>query len=314
MKKNIKIKDVDCLAFAGPSDRNIKVIEKLFDSEIVLRGNELLVNGTKEEISKIQQLINNIIFTINRKQHITPEDINILAKSKNGIKENKIFDIKDNEYIILHTHKEPIYAKTGGQKEYYKSVIENDIVFVIGPAGTGKTFQAVACAVSALKNNEVEKIIITRPVVEAGENLGFLPGDLKEKVDPYLTPLYDALDKMLSKDKLKNYMNNNQIEIAPLAYMRGRTLHNSFIILDEAQNSTQMQMKMFLTRIGVTSKAIITGDVTQIDLPDNQNSGLLDARKILKKIEGICFVELDESDVVRHRLVKDIIKAYNKGK
>ena len=314
MKKNIKIKDVDCLAFAGSGDENIKVIENLFDSDIVLRGNELLVNGTKEEINKIQQLINNIIFTINRKKYITPEDINILAKSKNGIKENKIFDIKDNDYIILHTHKEPIYAKTEGQKGYYKSVIENDIVFVIGPAGTGKTFQAVACAVSALKNNEVEKIIITRPVVEAGENLGFLPGDLKEKVDPYLTPLYDALNKMLSKDKLKNYMNNNQIEIAPLAYMRGRTLHNSFIILDEAQNSTQMQMKMFLTRIGVTSKAIITGDVTQIDLPDNQNSGLLDARKILKKIEGICFVELDESDVVRHRLVKDIIKAYNKGK
>ena len=314
MKKNIKIKDVDCLAFAGSGDENIKVIEKLFDSDIVLRGNELLVNGAKEEINKIQQLINNIIFTINRKKYITPEDINILAKSKNGIKENKIFDIKDNDYIILHTHKEPIYAKTEGQKGYYKSVIENDIVFVIGPAGTGKTFQAVACAVSALKNNEVEKIIITRPVVEAGENLGFLPGDLKEKVDPYLTPLYDALNKMLSKDKLKNYMNNNQIEIAPLAYMRGRTLHNSFIILDEAQNSTQMQMKMFLTRIGVTSKAIITGDVTQIDLLNNQNSGLLDARKILKKIKGICFVELDESDVVRHRLVKDIIKAYNKGK
>ena len=314
MKKNIKIKDVDCLAFAGSGDENIKVIEKLFDSDIVLRGNELLVNGAKEEINKIQQLINNIIFTINRKKYITPEDINILAKSKNGIKENKIFDIKDNDYIILHTHKEPIYAKTEGQKGYYKSVIENDIVFVIGPAWTGKTFQAVACAVSALKNNEVEKIIITRPVVEAGENLGFLPGDLKEKVDPYLTPLYDALNKMLSKDKLKNYMNNNQIEIAPLAYMRGRTLHNSFIILDEAQNSTQMQMKMFLTRIGVTSKAIITGDVTQIDLLNNQNSGLLDARKILKKIKGICFVELDESDVVRHRLVKDIIKAYNKGK
>ena len=314
MKKNIKIKDVDCLAFAGSGDENIKVIEKLFDSDIVLRGNELLVNGAKEEINKIQQLINNIIFTINRKKYITPDDINILAKSKNGIKENKIFDIKDNDYIILHTHKEPIYAKTEGQKGYYKSVIENDIVFVIGPAGTGKTFQAVACAVSALKNNEVEKIIITRPVVEAGENLGFLPGDLKEKVDPYLTPLYDALNKMLSKDKLKNYMNNNQIEIAPLAYMRGRTLHNSFIILDEAQNSTQMQMKMFLTRIGVTSKAIITGDVTQIDLLNNQNSGLLDARKILKKIKGICFVELDESDVVRHRLVKDIIKAYNKGK
>ena len=190
--------------------------------------------------------------------------------------------------------------------------MENDIVFAVGPAGTGKTFQAVACAVSALKNNEVDKIVITRPVVEAGEHLGFLPGDLKDKVDPYLTPLYDALNQMLSKDKLNSFMDNKQIEIAPLAYMRGRTLHNSFIILDEAQNSTQMQMKMFLTRIGVTSKAIITGDVTQIDLPQNQNSGLIDAMKILKKIKGICFVELDDSDVVRHRLVKEIINAYTK--
>ena len=192
-----------------------------------------------------------------------------------------------------------------------KAVNENDIVFAVGPRNR-KTYQAVACAVAALKNNEVDKIVITRPVVEAGEHLGFLPGDLKEKVDPYLTPLYDALDNMLPNDKLRKYMENKQIEIAPLAYMRGRTLHNSFIILDEAQNSTHMQMKMFLTRIGVTSKSIITGDVTQIDLDKGAKSGLIDAISILKDIKGIKFVYFDENDVVRHRLVKEIIKAYSK--
>ena len=190
---------------------------------------------------------------------------------------------------------------------------KNDIVFAIGPAGTGKTFQAVACAVSALKNNEVEKIVITRPVVEAGERLGFLPGDLKDKVDPYLIPLYDALDKMLPKDKLKKYLDSKVIEIAPLAYMRGRTLHNAFMILDEAQNSTKMQMKMFLTRLGVTSQAIITGDITQVDLDKSEISGIVDAAKVLKNIKGISFIELTEKDVVRHKLVKDIINAYNKG-
>ena len=298
--------------FAGPEDQNIKAIESLFKSKIIMRGDEIHVDGSKEDIDKIQILVSDMIFTLSRKKYITLDDINILAKSKNGSNKNLINDIENHENIILHTHKGPIYAKTSGQKKYFKSVLENDIVFAVGPAGTGKTFQAVACAVSALKNSEVDKIVITRPVVEAGEHLGFLPGDLKDKVDPYLTPLYDALNQMLSKDKLKNYMNNFQIEIAPLAYMRGRTLHNSFIILDEAQNSTQMQMKMFLTRIGVTSKAIITGDITQIDLPHNQNSGLVDARKILKKINGICFIELTDSDVVRHRLVKEIINAYTK--
>ena len=298
--------------FAGPEDQNIKAIESLFKSKIIMRGDEIHVDGSKEDIDKIQILISDMIFTLSRKKYITLDDINILAKSKNGSNKNLINDIENHENIILNTHKGPIYAKTSGQKKYFKSVLENDIVFAVGPAGTGKTFQAVACAVSALKNSEVDKIVITRPVVEAGEHLGFLPGDLKDKVDPYLTPLYDALNQMLSKDKLKNYMNNFQIEIAPLAYMRGRTLHNSFIILDEAQNSTQMQMKMFLTRIGVTSKAIITGDITQIDLPHNQNSGLVDARKILKKINGICFIELTDSDVVRHRLVKEIINAYTK--
>ena len=297
--------------FAGPSDKNIKFIETKFKSTIVLRGNELLVNGGKEEIQVLQRLVIDMINVITRKGSISTSDIKILLQSQSDNSNNK-GEIPIDESIVLHTHKDPVYAKTKGQKKYHKAVLENDIVFAIGPAGTGKTYQAVACAVSALKNKKVDRIVITRPVVEAGENLGFLPGDLKEKVDPYLTPLYDALNNMLPPDKLKKYMNNKQIEIAPLAYMRGRTLHNSFIILDEAQNSTQMQMKMFLTRIGVTSKSIITGDVTQIDLGGGALSGLIHAISILRNIKGIEFVYFDENDVVRHQLVKDIIKAYSK--
>ena len=307
MKKTIKLSGLDPMIFAGANDQNIKVLLKNFESNIVLRGDTLHVDGLKKEIDKIELLINDIIFTINKKGYIEPADIEILIHSSFDVKNKKIDDD-----VILHTHSGAIIAQTQGQKEYYKAVLNNDIVFALGPAGTGKTYQAVACAVSALKNNEVEKIIITRPVVEAGERLGFLPGDLKDKVDPYLTPLYDALDKMLKRDKMKKYLDNKIIEIAPLAYMRGRTLHNSFMILDEAQNSTPMQMKMFLTRLGVTSKAIITGDVTQTDLDKGIVSGLLDAVKVLKKIKGISFVELTAKDVVRHKLVKDIIKAYSK--
>ena len=310
MKKKIQIKDIDSMYFAGAGDKNIKFLEKKFNSNMVLRGNELLLDGNKDEIKIIEKLVHNMVATISRKDSITISDIEILLNSqisKNGVKHDD-FD----EPIILHTHKTPIYAKTKGQKEYHDAVLKNDIVFAIGPAGTGKTYQAVALAVSALKNKEVQRIVITRPVVEAGEHLGFLPGDLKDKVDPYLTPLYDALNDMLPKDKLKKYMENGEIEIAPLAYMRGRTLHNSFIILDEAQNSTQMQMKMFLTRIGVTSKAIITGDITQIDLVGQGMSGLIHASNILKKIEGITFIHFNENDVIRHQLVKNIIKAYSK--
>tara|TARA_B100001142_G_scaffold329351_1_gene392333 strand:- start:549 stop:1481 length:933 start_codon:yes stop_codon:yes gene_type:complete len=307
MKKTIKLSGIDPMIFAGANDQNIKVLIKNYESNIVLRGDELHLDGLKKEVHKIELLINDIIFTINKKGYIEPSDLEILIHSSCDIKSKKVEDD-----VILHTHSGAIIAQTEGQKEYYKSVLSNDIVFALGPAGTGKTYQAVACAVSALKNNEVEKIIITRPVVEAGERLGFLPGDLKDKVDPYLTPLYDALDKMLKKDKMKKYLDTKIIEIAPLAYMRGRTLHNSFMILDEAQNSTPMQMKMFLTRLGVTSKAIITGDVTQTDLDKGIISGLLDAVKVLKKIKGISFVELTSKDVIRHKLVKDIIKAYSK--
>lgn len=310
MKKVINIKDIDPIYFAGASDKNIKFIQNFFKSKLVLRGNEIVVDGTKKEIEVLNQLVFDMVNVIIRKGSVSIADIEILLQSQSD--SSNYEEISMDDKIILHTHKSPVYAKTKGQKKYYKSVLENDIVFAVGPAGTGKTYQAVACAVSALKNNEVDRIVITRPVVEAGENLGFLPGDLKEKVDPYLTPLYDALNNMLPHDKLKKYMDNKQIEIAPLAYMRGRTLHNSFIILDEAQNSTQMQMKMFLTRIGVTSKSIITGDVTQIDLIKGVKSGLIHAISILQKIRGIEFVYFDENDVVRHQLVKDIIKAYSK--
>ena len=312
MKKTFKIKDNDPVVFSGAGDENIKLIENFFNSKIVLRGNNLIVDGLKKEISEIELLIENIMYTITNKGFIGTNDINVLINS------SSVQNISTNgesklDNVILYTYKGAVVAETKGQKKYYKAVCNNDIVFAIGPAGTGKTYQAVACAVSALKNNEVEKIVITRPVVEAGERLGFLPGDLKDKVDPYLVPIYDSLHKMIEPQKLKEYLNKNIIEIAPLAYMRGRTLHNAFIILDEAQNSTKMQMKMFLTRLGVTSKAIITGDLTQTDLGLNETSGLTDAANILNKVKGISFVALDESDIVRHKLVRDIIKAYKKG-
>ena len=215
--------------------------------------------------------------------------------------------------LIIHTDSgESIVAKTPGQQQIVDSTKQNDIVFSIGPAGTGKTFTSVALAVQALKNRSVKKIVLARPAVEAGENLGFLPGDLREKIDPYLRPLYDALEEMLDRDQLQLYLSKNIIEIAPLAYMRGRTLNNAFVILDEAQNATNVQMKMFLTRLGFNSRAIITGDITQTDLPHRQKSGLISIQKILKPIDGISFVYLDEKDVVRHKLVRDIIEAYDK--
>lgn len=300
---------VDSLSFIGPKDENIRLIEQSFKSKIVVRGDEIIVDGAKKEVEIINLLINDMIITINNKGFVEKDDVELLINlSKSGESASEFID--GDSPIILHTHKGTICAKTRGQKQYFKAIKNNDIVFAIGPAGTGKTYQAVASAVDALKNKSVEKIIITRPAVEAGERLGFLPGDLKNKVDPYLTPLFDALSDMIPKDKLKVYLDSSVIEVAPLAYMRGRTLHNSFIILDEAQNATKTQMKMFLTRLGVTSKSIITGDVTQIDLPPREVSGLIDAMKVLKKIKGISFVNFDENDVVRHKLVKDIIKAY----
>ncbi len=311
MKKNIDISGIDALAFMGVGDQNIIALQKHVDAQIVIRGTIMHLNGKKDELLLIESIVKEMMMAINKEGFIEPSQIHgLLDYSNNGSKMNSVSE--EDSTVILFTHKGSINARTFGQKKYLHAVHDNDIIFAIGPAGTGKTYQAVAMGVSALKNRSVDRIIITRPAVEAGEHLGFLPGDLKDKVDPYLTPLYDALNDMIQKDKLKYYLDNKIIEIAPLAYMRGRTLHNSFIILDEAQNVTPMQMKMFLTRLGVTSKAIITGDVTQIDLPNNNQSGLIDAVRLLKKIDGIAFVEFNENDVVRHRLVKNIIKAYAK--
>ena len=311
MKKTLKINDVDPIVLAGPKDENIKLIEKKFESLIVLRGNTISIDGKKKEIDIITTIFHEMELIAIKKDYVSKNDVNTLINYLTS--ENVKMAIQNSdELIILNSHKGAITAKTDGQKKYCESILKNDIVFAIGPAGTGKTYQAVASAVSSLKRKEVSKIVITRPAVEAGERLGFLPGDLKEKIDPYLTPLYDALHDMIPKDKLKLYLSNKTIEIAPLAYMRGRTLHNSFMILDEAQNATQTQMKMFLTRLGVTSKAIITGDITQIDLPPSDKSGLSDAARILNKVKGIDFIYFDAKDVVRHQLVKNIIKAYDK--
>ena len=313
MKKVIEINDVSPLVLSGANDDNIKLIEKNFESLIVLRGNKINLEGKKKEIELISKIFQEMTSIAIKKEHVSKNDVKTLIDLLNS--EDKIINgVADNDdVIILNSHKGPIFAKTQSQKKYFKAILKNDIVFAIGPAGTGKTYQAVASAVLSLKKREVSKIVITRPAVEAGERLGFLPGDLKEKVDPYLTPLYDALNDMIPKDKLKLYLSNKTIEIAPLAYMRGRTLHNSFMILDEAQNATQTQMKMFLTRLGVTSKAIITGDITQVDLPPSDQSGLLEAVRILGKIKGIEFINFSSRDVVRHQLIKNIINAYEES-
>tara|TARA_Y100001970_G_scaffold271975_1_gene368113 strand:- start:4723 stop:5682 length:960 start_codon:yes stop_codon:yes gene_type:complete len=308
MKKKIDITGVDPILFVGLNDENIKLLEEHFQSKIVVRGSSMNIEGVKTEIDDIEMVVRNMLILINKQGTLSTDDVNELLSLKK-ITDDKVLSIENP--IVLHSHKGPIFAKTKGQRLYLESILNNDIVFAVGPAGTGKTYQAVASAVASLKNKEVEKIVITRPAVEAGERLGFLPGDLKDKVDPYLTPIYDALRYMLPKDKLKLYLESRTIEIAPLAYMRGRTLHNSFMILDEAQNATKMQMKMFLTRLGVTSKAIITGDITQIDLPPNDRSGLIDAINVLRGVKGISFVEFNSEDVVRHSLVKKIISAYS---
>jgi len=312
LRKKIDLMEVDPLAFVGIGDKNIKVIESQFDSKITVRGNSIILDGSVSELQLIQSIFNDMIEAINRKSFVDSDDVKSLINlAKSGESYSDVTS-SDGMPIVLHTHQGTISARTEGQKQYHNAVQKNDIVFAVGPAGTGKTYQAVASGVAALKRKEVERIVITRPAVEAGERLGFLPGDLKEKVDPYLTPLYDALNDMIPREKLKVYLDKRTIEVAPLAYMRGRTLHNAFMILDEAQNATRMQMKMFLTRLGVTSKAIITGDITQIDLPPTDSSGLIEATNILKSVDGIDFIFFDENDVVRHRLVKDIIKAYAK--
>jgi phosphate starvation-inducible protein PhoH and related proteins len=310
VEKKLVLENVDMLSLLGTNDSNIKLIEDRFNSSITVRGENVTIKGVAEEVEVIEKIIKELVYVLNTKGRLKTSDIDTILELSGQGKDI----ITDNDYdsIVLYTKSDVIKVRTPGQVNYLQSASKNDICFAIGPAGTGKTYLAVAFAVSALKKGIVNKIILARPAVEAGESLGFLPGDFREKIDPYLRPLYDALDDMIPSDRLKNYIEKKSVEIVPLAYMRGRTLNNAFVILDEAQNATDMQMKMFLTRLGVNSKAIITGDITQIDLPSKTHSGLVQAKDILKDIDGVGFVYFDKSDVVRHKLVKDIINAYEK--
>jgi phosphate starvation-inducible protein PhoH and related proteins len=315
-EKIITLEDVELVGFLGVENSNIKEVAAAFpQSKIISRGNEITIRGSITEIVRINEILDSLLIHYQKSGKITKEQVrSYLTLEKNPEAETEVHLKNEDEGVLLYgTKGVVIKVKTPNQQKMVEAAAKNDIVFAIGPAGTGKTYTAVAIAVKALKNKEVKKIIITRPAVEAGENLGFLPGDLKEKIDPYLRPIYDALDDMIQPEKLKYFIENRVIEIAPLAYMRGRTLNNAFILLDEAQNTTPMQMKMFLTRMGIQSKVIITGDKTQIDLPIKVKSGLAEASRILGGIKGIEFVELDGKDVVRHRLVRDIIMAYEKS-
>ena len=310
MDKTIDIRGLDLAMLFGPADSHLRIIEDSFAVKTVIRNDNIKITGEKNKIDLAKEILHEMKQTLGRKGSINLKDVKQLIEivSIDNGQSNQL-----PKEVIHYGRKGAIVARSKGQHSYIDTVNNNDIVLSIGPAGTGKTYIAVAFAIAALENSEVDKIILCRPAVEAGESLGFLPGDLKEKVDPYLTPLYDALGDIMPKQKLKIVLSDGTIEIVPLAYMRGRTLNNAFMILDEAQNATPMQMKMFLTRLGVNSKAIITGDVTQIDLPMKTDSGLIQVVKILKGIDGIGFVNLTESDVVRHKLVKDIILAYDKS-
>lgn len=312
VEKKIKIPSSDAQSVFGPNDEYLRLIEQRFDARIVARGETIILQGSAQEVQQIERVFNELAFVLSKMGKLSRNDVSTVIDMVSSGREVSQQNLNDLESIVLFTHSNPIRVKTPTQIEYYKAVKKNDIVFAIGPAGTGKTYLAVAMAIAALKNREVSRIILARPAVEAGESLGFLPGDLSQKVDPYLRPLYDALAEMLTLEKLKAYVERGTVEVAPLAYMRGRTLNNSFIILDEAQNATTMQMKMFLTRLGNGSKAIVTGDVTQIDLPYNQTSGLVQIQQVLSGIEGINFVYFNKGDVVRHRLVREIIDAYEK--
>lgn len=319
VEKKIRLDGVDTFGLLGLNDANLQILENRFDASIFVRGGSLTLRGSQAELEQIERVVKELIFLLNKNGTLTTNDVEtvidlVTANGDPALPKAVTASLSRDELdaVILYTKNQIIRAKTPGQREYLRAMRKNDIVFAVGPAGTGKTYMAVALAVASLKNNEITKIVLTRPAVEAGESLGFLPGDLKEKIDPYLRPLYDALDDMIPAEKLRTYLEKRVIEIAPLAYMRGRTLNNAFVILDEAQNASAMQMKMFLTRLGPNSRAIVTGDVTQIDLPTKSASGLVQIQEVLKGVEGIAFVYFDRNDVVRHRLVKDIIDAYDK--
>ena len=310
MKKTFEIKGIDLISLYGISDQNITFIEQYLPVSIDIRGDNLFCKGLKKDIEDFSVVLSHMIESVKKGNNISTKDIKqLLAMNVKDLNpKNNIDD------VLFYGKKGPVYARSVGQKNLLKAFFENEIVISVGPAGTGKTFLAVAYAISLLEKHEIDKIVLCRPAVEAGENLGFLPGDLRDKIDPYLAPLYDALNDLLPKNKVQTLINNKIIEIIPLAYMRGRTINRAAMILDEAQNASPIQMKMFLTRLGIESKAVITGDISQIDLPKKTNSGLVEVLRILKNIKSIGIIKLDESDVTRHEIVKDIINAYSKLK
>ena len=295
----------------GSFDENIRLVEREYGVNVISRGSDLKVTGEAENVSRAVRAIGGLLTLINRGESLSEQNVRYVLSLVEEGSEDKLQALTA-DCICITSRGKPVKPKTLGQKRYIEAINQNTIVLGVGPAGTGKTYLAVAMAVTAFRAKEVNRIILTRPVVEAGEKLGFLPGDLQHKVDPYLRPLYDALFDMLGAENFQKFQERGNIEVAPLAYMRGRTLDDSFIILDEAQNTTTEQMKMFLTRLGFNSKIVVTGDITQVDLPDGKRSGLVEVMRILKGIEGIATVSFNEKDVVRHRLVQDIIKAYEK--
>lgn len=312
-EKIIKIDEIPPVELYGVNDGKLDLIKRYFPKlKIVARGDSMKITGDEEEITNFEDKLNLMFSHFHKYGDLSESSIERLMGS-GGAK--AMHTGEESTDVLVHgTHGLTIKARTANQRRMVESIAKNDMLFAIGPAGTGKTYTAVALAVRALKNKSVRKIILTRPAVEAGENLGFLPGDLKEKLDPYLQPLYDALYDMIPIEKLESYMENHIIQVAPLAFMRGRTLDNAFVILDEAQNATESQLMMFLTRMGASAKFIITGDITQVDLPRNQRSGLHQAMRVLKNVQGIDFIHLDQQDVIRHKLVKRIIEVYERDK
>ncbi|MCK4236863.1 MAG: PhoH family protein [Candidatus Krumholzibacteria bacterium] len=308
-KRVISLAGIDPVGLLGVNDSNLRVIEEHFDQGVVVRGDEFILTGPSGRIEELTRVLESLIRIAGSGRMVTEGDVLTVIRGK-GSEAKKIGSLKDT-VVYYSTKRKSIVPRSIKQKEYVDSIHDYDVIFAIGPAGTGKTFLAIAMALAALKRGEIERIFVSRPVVEAGENLGFLPGDVQKKIDPYLRPIFDALRYMVGPDRVQRMIDSGVLEIAPLAYMRGRTLNNSFAILDEAQNSTIVQMKMFLTRLGVSAKAIVTGDITQIDLAAPEKSGLVAVREILDGVEGIKFIAFGEEDVVRHRLVRRIIRAFS---
>lgn len=305
--ERISLAGIDAVGLLGVQDANLKVIQNAFRAKVFARGDEVIIRGRPDEISVITDLLLKLRERVESGESLSERDVGYAISETQGGGRNRVSEERPVRSLALSRL---VRAKSPGQTEYLQAIQEHDLVIAIGPAGTGKTYLAVAAAVAALNERQVERVILCRPAVEAGESLGFLPGDFREKIDPYMRPLYDALYDMMSPEKVHRLLANDVIEIVPLAFMRGRTLNNAFVILDEAQNSTAMQMKMFLTRLGFGSRAVVTGDITQIDLARNIGSGLVEIQQVLRQVEGVHFVYLSESDVVRHTLVQRIINAY----